>query len=85
LVHNPDIKKSEIPSDLVCVSGSGLDANISPQAAKIQVERIAKIRNAPKESVMALVHKYTELPYLGVFRPPKVNVLRLNLALDELK
>lgn len=57
LVHNPGIKKEQIPSDLVTASGGGLDPNISIQAAKIQVARIAKIRNRNEKELMILLIK----------------------------
>ncbi|MCX8472191.1 MAG: K(+)-transporting ATPase subunit C [Sediminibacterium sp.] len=85
LVHNPDIKKEEIPSDMVTASGSGLDPNISVQAAKIQVKRIAKIRHISETSIQQIIDQHTEKPLLGLFGTEKINVLKLNLALDNLK
>lgn len=85
LVHNPDITKSDIPSDLVTASGSGLDPNISAQAAKVQVKRIAKLRHLTEERLLALIDEQTEKPLLGLFGTEKINVLKLNLALDDLK
>jgi potassium-transporting ATPase KdpC subunit len=85
VVHNPGIKKSEIPSELVTASGSGLDPNISVQSAKIQVKRIAVIRKVPENVLEDLIGKYTEKPLLGLFGTEKINVLKLNLALDNLK
>lgn len=82
LIHNPTIKKSEIPSDLVTASGSGLDPDISVKAAKIQVPRIAKIRNRSENEIYKIVEKNIEKPLLGMFGPEKVNVLKLNLALN---
>lgn len=83
LIHNPTITKAEIPADLVTASGSGLDPDISLQAAKIQVNRIAKLRNISSEKVTALIEtqKYHS-QFNGI---EKLNVLSLNLALDELK
>ena len=81
LVHNPTAKISDIPSELVTASGSGLDPDISPQAALVQVARIAKIRNLPEQKLRELVEKQIEKPLLG---PETVNVLALNLALDRL-
>lgn len=85
IVHNPDIKKAEIPSDLVTASGSGIDPNISVQAAKVQVKRIAKIRNISETTIHQLIEQQTEKPLLGFFGTEKINVLKLNLALDYLK
>lgn len=84
LIHNPTIKKSEIPADLVTASGSGLDPNISIQAAKVQVTRIAKIRNKSEKVIYDLIEKQTEKPLLGLFGPEKINVLKLNIALNTL-
>lgn len=83
LVHNPDVKKSEIPVDMITASGSGLDPNISVQAAKVQVKRIAKIRGLSEEKLMELIQKNTENPLWGLFGPAKINVLKLNIALDK--
>jgi K+-transporting ATPase ATPase C chain len=85
LAHNPGIDKAQIPADLVTASGSGLDPDISPDAAKIQIARIARVRNIAPEKIEALVNEHIEGPLLGMFGPPKVHVLKLNIALDELK
>lgn len=85
LVHNPGIKKEEIPADMVTASGSGLDPDISPAAAYVQVKRIATVRDLPEASLKALVDQHTDQPLAGLFGPSKVNVLKLNIALDELK
>ncbi|MES2134093.1 MAG: potassium-transporting ATPase subunit C, partial [Bacteroidota bacterium] len=84
LIHNPGIQKSEIPSDLVTASGSGLDPNISIQAAKIQVSRISKLRNRQEHEIYHLIEKVKEKPLLGIFGPEKINVLKLNIALNTL-
>ncbi len=85
IVHNPSVKKSDIPSELVTASGSGLDPNISVDAAKVQVHRIAKARNISTEALQQLIINQTEKPLAGMFGPEKLNVLKLNLALDHLK
>lgn len=84
MVHNPEIKREEIPSDLITASGSGLDPNISVQAAIIQVKRIAKIRNLNENTLLQLIELQIEKPLLGIFGTEKINVLNLNLALDKL-
>ena len=85
LVHNPGIDKSEIPSDLVTASGSGLDPHISVQAAKVQVKRIAKLRGIAEANIQQLILSNTEKPLLGMFGPERINVLQINIALDNLK
>jgi K+-transporting ATPase ATPase C chain len=85
LVHNPGIKKEEIPAELVTYSGSGLDPDLSPAGVRVQVKRVATARALPEEKLIALVDRYTEKPFLGLFGPAKVNVLKLNVALDSLQ
>ncbi|KAA2244857.1 K(+)-transporting ATPase subunit C [Chitinophaga agrisoli] len=85
LVHNPGVRKEDIPVELVTASASGLDPDLSPAAADIQVARIAKIRGIPATRLHALVDQYTKGPLLGMLGPSKVNVLQLNIALDDLK
>ncbi|WP_288428866.1 K(+)-transporting ATPase subunit C [uncultured Spirosoma sp.] len=85
LVHNPTVKKADIPAELVTASGSGLDPDLSPAAAKIQIARIAKVRSLPAERLTQLVDANTNGPLLGLFGPSTVNVLKLNVALDQLR
>lgn len=85
LVHNPDVKKENIPSDLVTASGGGLDPHISPQGAYVQISRIAKTRNINEEQLKELIKNNIEKPLLGLFGTERVNVLKLNIALDKLK
>lgn len=85
LKYNPGLNRNDIPADLVTASGSGLDPDISPEAAKIQVKRVAQYRKLDEQKVATLVANQTEKPWLGMFGPSKVNVLKLNVALDQLK
>jgi K+-transporting ATPase ATPase C chain len=85
LVHNPGVKKEEIPAEMVTASGSGLDPDLSPASAYIQVNRVAAVRGISADKVKALVDAHIEKPFLGLLGPSKINVLKLNVALDELK
>ena len=71
-----------VPADAVTSSGSGLDPHISVENAVLQTPRVAKTRNISPDQVASLVKKYTDGPDLGIFGEPRVNVLKLNLALD---
>lgn len=82
LVHNPAVQKKDIPVELVTASGSGLDPDLTVKAASIQVKRIATERHIPEAALNNLIRQYTSKPLLG---PDRVNVLRLNLALDRLQ
>lgn len=85
LVQNPDVKKEDIPVEMVTASASGLDPNISVLSAKLQMKRIAKARNIKISELETLIENHTEKPLLGLFGPKKINVLKLNIALDKLK
>lgn len=85
LVHNPGVSKADIPAELVTYSGSGLDPDLSPAGALVQVKRIAAVRHLSEAAVRDLVEAHVKGPLLGLFGPSTVNVLALNIALDTLK
>jgi potassium-transporting ATPase KdpC subunit len=77
-----------IPTDLLFASGSGLDPHISPDAARLQIDRVAAARSftsAQRDQLTALIERSIEPPQLGVLGEPRVNVLRLNLAVDRMQ
>ncbi len=82
LLHNPGVTRAQIPAEMVTASGSGLDPDISPASAYIQVARIARIRGIDTVKIRALVNQFIDK---GLFGPDIINVLKLNIALDGLK
>ncbi len=84
-MKNPTVKTADIPVELVTASGSGLDPDISPEAAYIQVPRIAKVRGISEDKLKALIAQHIQGPFFGLFGPSKINVLQLNISLDHTK
>ena len=84
LEENPGVKASQVPPDLVESSASGLDPDISPAAAYLQVPRVARVNHLPVATVRDLVAKHVSGRFIGLYGAPHVNVLELNLALLEL-
>jgi K+-transporting ATPase ATPase C chain len=80
---DPGLTAQQVPVDAVTDSASGVDPHISPANARIQEHRIAAVRRLPLAHVQALVSRYTDGRFLGVFGEPGVNVTELNLALDQ--
>lgn len=84
LVHHPYLQRKDVPVEMVTASGSGLDPDITPQCARVQVRRVAAARGMSEQQVADLVEKSIQSPFLGLFGTEKVNVLKLNIALEEL-
>ena len=79
------IAPAKVPGELVTQSGGGMDPHVSPQAAQVQVARVAKARGLESAAVARMVSTYTEAKQFGLLGQPRVNVLKLNLALDALQ
>ena len=85
LVHHSYLSRKDVPAEMVTASASGLDPNITPQCAYVQVKRVAQARGLTENQVKEIVDQSVEKPLLGIFGTEKINVLKLNIALEENK
>ena len=85
LKHHPYLKREQVPAEMVTASASGLDPHITPECAYVQIKRVAKARNMSEDEVTNIVERMIEKPLLGIMGPTKINVLKLNVALEEAK
>lgn len=85
LENNPTLSKEDISSELISESGSGLDPDITPNGARIQVDRISKATGISKDDLNKLIDENTKGKWLGLYGAERVNVLNLNLAVDDIK
>jgi len=83
LIHHPYLSRKDVPAEMVTASASGLDPDITPQCAYIQIKRVAKARKMDENKITEIVNKSIEKPFLGLFGTERINVLKLNIALDE--
>lgn len=84
LLHHPYLSRKDVPAEMVTASGSGLDPDITPQSAYVQVKRVAQARGMDVEEVRKIVDNTVEKPLLGIFGTERINVLKLNIALEEI-
>ncbi|MCU4338521.1 potassium-transporting ATPase subunit KdpC [Acinetobacter dispersus] len=82
--HNNHISEQQVPNDMVTASGSGIDPDISPESALLQVKRVAQQRHLSEQQLRDLVQQQIQPAQLGLYGQARVNVLQLNLALDQL-
>ncbi len=85
LAAHPYLSREDVPAEMVTASGSGLDPDISPRGAQVQVRRVAEARGLDVATVQHVVDSLTQKPWLGLFGTEKVNVLRLNIALEKMQ
>lgn len=83
LVHHPYLTREEVPAEMVTASGSGLDPDITPVCAYIQVKRVAMARGMSENTVKKIVDENIDRPLFGLLGPEKINVLKLNIAMDD--
>ena len=83
LAAHPYLSRGEVPSEMVTASGSGLDPDITPASAYVQVKRVAQARGMDEAQVRSIVDKTIQKPFLDLFGTERVNVLKLNIALEE--
>ncbi len=83
LKKNPDVKREDIPTDLLTASGSGLDPDISPASAEIQIPRIVKASGLSEEQVRQIITEHTSGKVLGIFGEDHVNVLEVNIGIAQ--
>jgi K+-transporting ATPase ATPase C chain len=83
IIAQDGVQRGDVPADLATSSGSGLDPDISPASAAIQIARVARARNVDSVVVAKIVAKHITTPQFGILGEPRVNVLELNLALDS--
>ncbi|CAM4427809.1 K+-transporting ATPase, C subunit [Acinetobacter dispersus] len=82
--HNNHISEQQVPNDMVTASGSGIDPDISPESALLQVKRVAEQRHLPEQQLRDLVQQQIQPAQFNIYGQARVNVLQLNLALDQL-
>ncbi|MEG1555870.1 MAG: K(+)-transporting ATPase subunit C, partial [Bacteroidales bacterium] len=76
LMHHPYLQRNEVPAEMITASGSGLDPDITPVCAYVQVKRVAAARGMSENQVQAIVDEHIQKPFLGLFGPYKINVLK---------